>query len=94
MRQREQQQQSTESSATATTVDVADSGQRGVSNLPAWMTKANGGSIESTKATAEQTKPQDDEEEGTRKRKFVPSEANRDINVRKQRLDVRGTKSK
>ena len=89
----QQQQQSTESSATATTVDVTDSGQRGVSNLPAWMTKANGGVTESTTASTAQTKSQDDEEEGTRKRKFVPSEANRDINVRKQRLDVEGGQS-
>eukprot|EP00573_Skeletonema_grethae_P005664 CAMPEP_0201712612 /NCGR_PEP_ID=MMETSP0578-20130828/59730_1 /ASSEMBLY_ACC=CAM_ASM_000663 /TAXON_ID=267565 /ORGANISM="Skeletonema grethea, Strain CCMP 1804" /LENGTH=638 /DNA_ID=CAMNT_0048201673 /DNA_START=1 /DNA_END=1917 /DNA_ORIENTATION=- len=89
----QQQQQSTESSATATTVDVTDSGQRGVSNLPAWMTKANGGVTESTTASTAQTKSQDDEEEGTRKRKFVPSEANREINVRKQRLDVEGGQS-
>ncbi len=91
--QQQQQQLSTESSATATTVDVADSGQRGVSNLPAWMTKANGGSKESTTASTTQATPEDDEEDGTRKRKFVPSEANRDINVRKQRLDVDGGQS-
>ena len=30
----------------------------------------------------------DDNKDGMRKRKFVPSEANRDINVRKQRLDM------
>eukprot|EP00985_Skeletonema_marinoi_P000821 scaffold314_cov197-Skeletonema_marinoi.AAC.8 len=88
-----QQQQSTESSAVVTTADVADSGQRGVSNLPAWMTKANGDDVEATTASTTQAKPQDGEEEGTRKRKFVPSEANRDINVRKQRLDVEGGQS-
>eukprot|EP00984_Skeletonema_dohrnii_P030638 scaffold22288_cov153-Skeletonema_dohrnii-CCMP3373.AAC.1 len=91
--QQQQQQQSTESSAVVTTADVADSGQRGVSNLPAWMTKANGDGLEATTASTTQAKPQDDEEEGTRKRKFVPSEANRDINVRKQRLDVEGGQS-
>lgn len=90
--EQQQQQQSIESSATAT-ADVADSGQRGVSNLPAWMTKANSGVTESTTASTSQTKSQDDEEEGTRKRKFIPSEANRDINVRKQRLDVEGGQS-
>lgn len=93
-RQLQQQQQTAATSTVATPANVADSGQRGVSNLPAWMTKANGNGAEATAAsTTMETKPQDDEEEGTRKRKFVPSEANRDINVRKQRLDVEGGQS-
>jgi len=92
----QQQQQSTETSSAATSADVTDSGQRGVSNLPAWMTKANGEGAEATSSSTsqQQQKPQDDEEEDTsKKRKFVPSEANRDINVRKQRLDVEGGQS-
>ncbi len=98
--QQQHQQQLAESSTIATTANVADSGQRGVSNLPAWMTNnANGNGAEASATTTTttpsttQTKPQDDEEEGIRKRKFVPSEANRDINVRKQRLDVEGGQS-
>ncbi|KAL7500082.1 hypothetical protein ACHAWT_009044 [Skeletonema menzelii] len=93
---RQQQQMmitSDSSAAVINAIDVADSGQRGVSNLPAWMTKANDNSGEPTTASTPQMKPQDDEEEDTRKRKFVPSEANRDINVRKQRLDVKGGQS-
>jgi hypothetical protein len=92
----QQQQQSTETSPAVTSANVTDSGQRGVSNLPAWMTKANGEGAEATSSSTsqQQQKPQDDEEEGTsKKRKFVPSEANRDINVRKQRLDVEGGQS-
>lgn len=92
----QQQQQSTETSSAVTSANVTDSGQRGVSNLPAWMTKANGEGAEATSSSTsqQQQKPQDDEEEGTsKKRKFVPSEANRDINVRKQRLDVEGGQS-
>ena len=92
----QQQQQSTETSSAVTSANVTDSGQRGVSNLPAWMTKANGEGTEATSSSTsqQQQKPQDDEEEGTsKKRKFVPSEANRDINVRKQRLDVEGGQS-
>ena len=93
--QQQQQQQLTDNSAAAVTtaVDVTDSGRRGVSNLPAWMTKSNGDGGEPTAASTTQTKPQADEEDVTRKRKFVPSEANRDINVRKQRLDVEGGQS-
>lgn len=90
--QQQQQQQLIESTTVAMTANVADSGQRGVSNLPAWMTNANGAEATTTTLTT-QTKPQDDEEELTKKRKFVPSEANRDINVRKQRLDVEGGQS-
>lgn len=70
---------------------VEDSGKRGVSNLPAWMTKGADGA---TSAPAEAQPPTDAAaaaEEDSKKRKFVPSEANRDdINVRKQRIDMAG----
>ena len=94
--QQQLQQQSTETLSAVTSANVTDSGQRGVSNLPAWMTKTNGEGAGATSSSTsqQQQKPQDDEEEGTsKKRKFVPSEANRDINVRKQRLDVEGGQS-
>ena len=67
--------------------NVEDTGQRGVSNLPAWMTKgdaaANGTTIDPSEANTE---------DDGKKPKFV-SEANRDINSRKQRLNVDGGKS-
>mmetsp|Transcript_27462 Transcript_27462/g.61006 ORF Transcript_27462/g.61006 Transcript_27462/m.61006 type:complete len:780 (+) Transcript_27462:228-2567(+) len=50
---------------------AVESGKRGVSNLPAWMSKTD-----------------NEDEQQSRKRKFVPSEANRDINARKQRIDA------
>ena len=81
--------------------DVEDTGRRGVSNLPAWMTKGDatstGDAIVSTSAADQEAGAPpaavmagvDDSEDGTgKKRKFVPSEANRDINARKQKLDV------
>jgi len=80
-----------------------DTGRRGVSNLPAWMTKkdgddtkANGDTTEGDQATAAPPAAASNgvEEGESKKRKFVPSEANRDINVRKQKLDmVEGGKS-
>jgi len=80
-----------------------DTGRRGVSNLPAWMTKkdgdtkADGSTTEGDQATAAPQAATSNgavEEGESKKRKFVPSEANRDINVRKQKLDmVEGGKS-
>lgn len=70
---------------------VVDTGVRGVSNLPSWMTKTKTNSTnENTSSLVEISKEEEDieNEEPSRKRKFVPSEANRDINVRKQRLDM------
>jgi len=74
---------------------IQDSGQRGVSNLPSWMTaaSANGSTEESTTTTTSQDKkrPAEDMDNESRKKKFIPSEANREINARKQpRLDVDG----
>ena len=78
--------------------DAVESGKRGVSNLPAWMSKgASTGGTEPT-ATVQATKPDetskpgggDEEQVNSRKRKFVPSEANRDINTRRQRIDAGG----
>eukprot|EP00592_Proboscia_alata_P026963 CAMPEP_0194444578 /NCGR_PEP_ID=MMETSP0176-20130528/127357_1 /TAXON_ID=216777 /ORGANISM="Proboscia alata, Strain PI-D3" /LENGTH=896 /DNA_ID=CAMNT_0039270993 /DNA_START=177 /DNA_END=2868 /DNA_ORIENTATION=+ len=70
-----------------------DSGKRGVSNLPAWMTAK---AAEGTAATVPDDAPSAEPEavdSGT-KRKFIPSEANRDVNSRKQRLDmIEGTSS-
>ena len=79
--------------------DAVESGKRGVSNLPAWMSKgASAGDSAEPTATAEvaksdeTSKPGGGEEEqvNSRKRKFVPSEANRDINTRRQRIDAGG----
>jgi hypothetical protein len=61
-----------------------DSGRRGVSNLPAWMTQPNSG--ESVTPAEPTTVHQ--EESSQKKRKFVPSEANQDINARKPRMDA------
>lgn len=74
---------------------MQDSGQRGVSNLPSWMTAAAGatGSTDETATTTSQDKKRsaEDMDNDSRKKKFMPSEANRDINARKQpRLDVDG----
>ena len=84
------------SDATASAPTIEDTGRRGVSNLPAWMTRgADSSADKGNKGTANE--PASDETtangEDTKKRKFVPSEANRDINVRKPRLDVEGGKS-
>lgn len=66
--------------------EVEDTGRRGVSNLPAWMTKGDGAAAEPGTAT-EVAAPAEGGDDG-KKRKFVPSEANRDINVRKQKLEM------
>ena len=68
---------------------VEDTGKRGVSNLPAWMTQGGGGGEPTTNPVLPPfpTNPVTEDN----KRKFVPSEANRDdINVRKQRIDMQG----
>jgi len=71
-----------------------DSGKRGVSNLPSWMTKPNDATTETTTdinpKLPTDVNPPEEEEEATKKRKFVPSEANRDINQRRQKLDTGG----
>ena len=81
------------------TADAVESGKRGVSNLPAWMSKgASAGDSAEPTATAEVTKSDEtsktgggeEEQVNSRKRKFVPSEANRDINTRRQRIDAGG----
>lgn len=89
----QQQQHAENGGEKAAAAGVEDTGRRGVSNLPAWMTKGDGadgavppaGDQKTTEAAAAHA---DDAEDGGRKRKFVPSEANRDINARKQKLDV------
>ena len=69
-----------------TDAKMEDTGKRGVSNLPAWMTKGTETTSEPPSADAAATV-----EEDSNKRKFVPSEANRDdINVRKRRIDTGG----
>ncbi|KAL7510425.1 hypothetical protein ACHAXN_010619 [Cyclotella atomus] len=69
--------------------NVEDTGKRGVSNLPAWMTKGDGAAASTTATTTDAQPPTEEDE--SKKRKFVPSEANRDdINVRKQRIDMAG----
>ena len=78
-----------------------DTGRRGVSNLPAWMTAGdttiasgttvtvgNGSTVVPVAGTSGDDGP--DLIDGPKKRKFIPSEANRDINTRKQKLDVDG----
>ena len=76
-----------------------ETGCRGVSNLPAWMTAgANNPIANGTKngttddGPVAETSGDDgrDLNDGSTKRKFIPSEANRDINTRKQKLDVDG----
>ena len=77
--------------------DAVESGKRGVSNLPAWMSKGAtaGGGAEDVKTepttVVQATNPDETEQHvNARKRKFVPSEANRDINTRRQRIDAGG----
>jgi hypothetical protein len=72
-----------------------DTGRRGVSNLPAWMTKGDAtGVVDPETGAAAPPAPEEgvDGDVGS-KRKFIPSEANRDLNARKQRLDVDGNTS-
>ena len=71
---------------------AVDTGKRGVSNLPAWMSKGETtGNTEASappQATNADEQKAGEEESNSRKRKFVPSEANRDVNTRKQRIDA------
>ena len=63
--------------------EVEDTGRRGVSNLP-WMTKGDYAAAEPGMATEA---PAEDRDDG-KNRKFLPSKANRDINVSKQKLEI------
>lgn len=77
-----------------------DTGRRGVSNLPAWMTAAENKKKEDSdsnnnnegkkRSVDEVTNDEaaNDNNEPMRKKTFIPSEANRDINIRRERLDV------
>jgi hypothetical protein len=78
-----------------TTKDPQDTGRRGVSNLPAWMTKGDAaGGVDAGNGAVAPAHASEEEEEADdgdgKKRKFVPSEANRDVNARRQKLDVEG----
>ncbi|KAL7485860.1 hypothetical protein ACHAW6_011448 [Cyclotella cf. meneghiniana] len=69
---------------------VEDTGRRGVSNLPAWMTQGETDGVTANKASVTDGTAASEDENG-KKRKFVPSEANRDdINMRKQRINMEG----
>jgi hypothetical protein len=65
-----------------------DSGRRGVSNLPAWMTQPNNGESVTLAQQTPAPPSNQEEESNQKKRKFVPSEANQDINARKPRMDA------
>jgi len=72
---------------------VGDTGRRGVSNLPAWMTRGGADATPTSQPDSANNVNNIDGNDGdpeSKKRKFIPSEANRDINVRKPRLDVEG----
>jgi hypothetical protein len=89
----QQQQQEQPVVPSVERMDVEDTGRRGVSNLPAWMTKGETTSGDpsvtmAANAPAAAAAVVDDDDGDGKKRKFVPSEANRDINARKQKLDV------
>uniref|UniRef100_A0A7S4MAX6 PWI domain-containing protein n=1 Tax=Odontella aurita TaxID=265563 RepID=A0A7S4MAX6_9STRA len=68
--------------------DTKDTGRRGVSNLPAWMTQSKESAAPAASGKPPSAPVTAEEDASSRKRKFVPSEANRDINARKQRLDT------
>jgi len=70
-----------------------ETGRRGVSNLPAWMTSGKDGANEESGNKRSAEDMTESEKEPSKKRKFIPSEANRDINSRKERLDVGGENS-
>ena len=81
---------------TSANSSARDTGRRGVSNLPAWMT-ANKNDDDTNndknakKRSAEDLTPSEEDqnnEQPPNKKKFIPSEANRDINTRKERIDV------
>ncbi|KAL7531608.1 hypothetical protein ACHAXR_004132 [Thalassiosira sp. AJA248-18] len=91
--QQQQQQQQAQLVEGGEKNDVEDTGRRGVSNLPAWMTKGGDASAATDQATSEATTAAPAGSEDGKKRKFVPSEANRDINARKTKLDVEGGKT-
>ncbi len=87
-------QQQQQSNATA---PARDTGRRGISNLPAWMTAgkdnaANNNDNETKKRPADDITPSseglDNSDGPATKKKFIPSEANREINARKERLVV------
>lgn len=69
---------------------VADMGCWGMSNLPAWMTKKDGDGNASSKLTAIATPIASEGEAASKKKKFVPLEANRNLNARKQRINMEG----
>ena len=106
-RERESQQQPGESASKEddgaaalgeTRAAAEETGRRGVSNLPAWMTKGTeaagggeGGGGGAPSVAADGAAPDaDGNDDEQRKRKFVPSEANREPNARRTRLDVEG----
>ena len=66
---------------------VKDTGRRGVSNLPSWMTKSVA-KTDTVDKDAISLNPNATEDTSSLKRKLVPSEANRDINQRRQRIDT------
>lgn len=84
------------SAADQPSAPTKESGMRGVSNLPAWMAKRDGGAASLPPAAVLPPPSSRRSEEGaevpdpneSHKRKFVPSEANRDLNKRKQRIDT------
>mmetsp|Transcript_22997 Transcript_22997/g.35463 ORF Transcript_22997/g.35463 Transcript_22997/m.35463 type:complete len:489 (-) Transcript_22997:100-1566(-) len=82
-----------QSAVNGNNVNVRDSSKRGVSNLPAWMTSGKTGATSNTTDTAQQQQTQQqesnaDEEVAGQKRKFVPSEANRDGTERRQKIEL------
>ena len=80
---------STASAAVVVDPNLEDTGKRGVSNLPAWMTAQDGSGAAPPLDAAQSGQDTTSTEDDTKKRKFVPSEANRDdFNVRKQRIDM------
>jgi len=73
------------------TVPPQDTGKRGLSNLPSWMTASNNDHTTAVSTSNDGNKRSADENELNEsqprmKKKFIPSEANRDINMRKERL--------
>lgn len=92
----------TTDAASAAGGGAVDTGKRGVSNLPAWLSKTGGAAAPTAGSTeaaagpppyatkADGTEAGEEDESNPRKRKFVPSEANRDVNTRKQRIDAGG----
>jgi len=77
--------------------NVRDSSKRGVSNLPAWMTSGKTGTTtpnvtDSSSTQQQETQQQesntDEGEVAGQKRKFVPSEANRDGTERRQKIEL------